>query len=96
MDDSIAEEVRLVRAAREARSPEAMLLPLDEHARRFPHGVLSAERMVLKIEALCGLRKESDAGREATRLRRSFPSRSGSPDPRQPCVRAQSTSERPK
>jgi hypothetical protein len=93
--DSMAEELRLVRAAREARSPEAMILHLDEHARRFPHGVLSAERMVLKIEALCSLRRESDARREAMRLRRGFPSRSGSPDPRQPCVRAQSTSERP-
>jgi hypothetical protein len=96
MDDSIAEEVRLVRAAWEARSPEAKMLHLDQHARRFPHGVLSAERMVLKIEALCSLRRDSDARREATRLRRGFPSRSGSPDPRQPCSRAQSTSERSK
>lgn len=94
--DSIAEEVRLVRAARESRSPEAMLKHLDEHARRFPHGVLSAERMVLEIEALCGLRRESDARREAARLRRSFPSRRGSPDPDQPCVRAPATGERPK
>jgi hypothetical protein len=86
--DSIAEEVRLVRAAREARSPDGALVHLDEHARRFPRGVLSAERMVLKIEALCALHREPDARREATRLRRSFPSRTGSPDPRAPCVRA--------
>lgn len=58
---TLAEENRLLAQARAAlldHRPERALQRLDEHARRFPSGMLSEERQALRAVALC------EAGRE--------------------------------
>jgi hypothetical protein len=67
---TLAEENRLLARARAALiddRPEQALARLDEHARRFPDGILSEERQALRAVALCeaGRDAEGDAAAEA-------------------------------
>lgn len=74
-EDSVAAEVNLLRRARLAE-PSARLELLEEHARRFPTGILAAERGLLEIEARCALGQRE----RARELAASYPKRfSGSP-----------------
>jgi hypothetical protein len=50
-------------------SAEALRL-LDEHARRFPRGVLAPERTVSRIRALCALGRLPEARAEYRRITR--------------------------
>ena len=74
-EDTVAAEVDLLRRAKLAAPGERLQL-LEEHARRFPDGILAAERSLLEIEARCAL-GQRDAARD---LAASFPRRfPGSP-----------------
>jgi hypothetical protein len=67
-ESTLAAELELVRAAKQARAkdPEAALAQLELHRERFAKGVLAPEREALRIELLCELdrRSEADAARE--------------------------------
>jgi hypothetical protein len=64
----------LLQARRAMSSDPAKALALtDEHARRFPSGDLGPEREVLAIEALCALKRRSEARARLDAFRRQFP-----------------------
>lgn len=71
----LAEETRLLGRARahlRVGSPSKALAPLAEHARRFPQGQLSEDRMALRAQALCES-GDMKAGRAAAAaLRKAF------------------------
>lgn len=76
IDDTLAEEIRLVSAAQSAlrdNAPERALAALSEHASRFPHGVLRDERMASRVLALCALGDEAQARIVKSELERSSP-----------------------
>jgi hypothetical protein len=65
---TVKEELELLRAAEErfhAGAPAQALALLDDHARRFPRGVLSEERRASRILALCQLGQVAVATSEA-------------------------------
>jgi hypothetical protein len=69
-------ETRLLRRADEAlRSgrPALALELLDEHARTFPHGVLSEERSAERVTTLCALGRTDEARAEARRFLATTP-----------------------
>jgi hypothetical protein len=69
--DRTAQEVALLaRATRELRAGHAgkALKALDEHARRFPNGVLSEERRSARAQALCALGRRSEGRGEVAQL----------------------------
>jgi hypothetical protein len=74
---TVADETRLLRSAEEALqrndAPRALSI-LEEHARTFPHGVLSEERSAQRVSALCKLGRVGEAQREAARFLASTPS----------------------
>jgi hypothetical protein len=73
---AVAEEARLVRQARDSlRSGDAAaaLRLLDEHARRFPDGVLAEERSAERVSALCKLGRDDEAREEGARFLRANP-----------------------
>jgi hypothetical protein len=62
--DALAEETRLLReadAATRAGEPSRALTLLEEHARRFPRGVLGEERDAERVLALCAAGRTADA-----------------------------------
>ncbi|MBX3216391.1 MAG: hypothetical protein KF850_30410, partial [Labilithrix sp.] len=68
-------EVRLLERAQDAlraRPAEALALA-DEHARRFPQGMLAQEREVIAIEALVKTGRASEANARASRFKARFP-----------------------
>lgn len=74
---SLAEEIRLLRAASDASRASnfaGALAFVDEHERRFPKGVLADERRVQKVLVLCDLDRESQARAEARRFTVDRPS----------------------
>ena len=76
---SLEEEVRLIRSAtdrRHAGDPSGALDLLEEHARRFPAGVLADQRDVERIVALCD---ESAVAPAEERARAFFATRPNSP-----------------
>lgn len=78
----LAEETRLLARARarlRAGSPSDALAPLSEHARRYPQGQLTEDRMVLRAQALCDAGKTKAGRQEASALRKAFPSSSHLP-----------------
>lgn len=78
----LAEEARLVIEARrklQGATPAAALSPLAEHARRFPDGQLTEERMALTARALCSGGDLEGGRRVAEDLRRAFPTSSHLP-----------------
>lgn len=74
--DGLAEETRLVRSAQvalRAHDTAEAGHRIDEHARRFPHGVLREERMTLRVLVLCENGDVVQAKRLRAELDRSFP-----------------------
>ena len=70
-EDHLAREVALLsRASSEllAARPAAALQALDEHARRFPDGVLSQERAAARARALCALGRTKEGQAELAKL----------------------------
>lgn len=71
--DRLAEEVALIsRAQSEIASSrlDSALGTLDEHARKFPRGILSEERIAARIQALCALGRTAEANAQLNRLSR--------------------------
>ena len=74
VDQAPSEGALLLQARRAMASDPAKALALtDEHARRFPSGDLGPEREVLAIEALCALKRRSEAHARLDAFRRQFP-----------------------
>lgn len=73
--DSLAEEVRLLQAAREslAGDPAGSLRLAEQHRSRFPRGALTQEREALAIEALLRQGRTPEAQGRADRFRRQYP-----------------------
>ena len=74
--DNLAEEVALLSQASadlHAGRPAAALTVLDEHGRKFPHGVLVQERTSARVQALCALGSMNEAQAELARLARTSP-----------------------
>jgi hypothetical protein len=73
---ALAEEARLLAAARSALrrgAHEDALARLAEHARRFPSGQLSEDRLALTARAHCSRGELEQGRRAAAELRRAFP-----------------------
>ena len=74
--DSLAEELRLLReaeAARRSGSPALALERVREHARRFPEGMLRAEREAAEVLVLCELGQVSEASQRAALFEQRYP-----------------------
>jgi hypothetical protein len=69
--DAVAAEVALLRRAK-LSEPNSRLALLKEHARRFPAGLLTAERELLVIETRCELNEVEHARVLAERFMRRF------------------------
>jgi hypothetical protein len=73
---ALSQETHLVADARAAlRSGDSSraLLLLEEHARRFPGGVLSEERDAERVAALCAAGRGDEARTRAARFSRDYP-----------------------
>jgi hypothetical protein len=69
-----SEELLVHRARRAATSePAAALRLLDEHAERFPNGLLIPEREVLAIEVLRSLGRNAEAEQRLQRFQKRYP-----------------------
>jgi hypothetical protein len=71
VESTLEIETRLLRdaeALRRAGNGARALVLLDEHAARFPNGVLAEERTAARVFALCDLGRVSDASGEAQRF----------------------------
>jgi hypothetical protein len=69
--DRLAQEVPLLVRATSALSagrPGDALKALNEHQRRFPHGILSEERRAAKAQALCSLGRLNEGRAELAHL----------------------------
>jgi TolA-binding protein len=69
--DALAAEVAILsRAETELHAGRftSALDVLDEHARRFPRGTLTQERVAARVQALCGLGRVAEAKAELTQL----------------------------
>jgi tetratricopeptide (TPR) repeat protein len=72
----IREEVALLSKAQAALSrgrPQEALEALSEHARSFPRGVLTEERVATKARTLCALGRRQEAEAELTRIEKLNP-----------------------
>jgi len=77
--DDLVEESRLLRAAQldlQAHRAAAAQRSIEEHAQRFPMGVLREERLTLRVLALCEAGAVDAARRARAELDRSFPATS--------------------
>jgi len=75
-EPALQEEVRLLQEAQRAMRGGELLRALalvDEHARRFPDGLLRQERLAVRVLILCALGRTGAAGREAERFLREWP-----------------------
>lgn len=73
---TLAEENRLLRAGRSARTAgdaETALARANEHASRFPAGLLAEDRDRLRIDSLCDLGRAADAERARASFRHDYP-----------------------
>jgi len=68
-------EPALLREAQDAlrTSPQLALTKTQEHARKYPRGLLSQEREVIAIEALVKLGRRPEAEARAARFEKSYP-----------------------
>jgi hypothetical protein len=68
-------EAPLLRSAQDAlrTNPSETLAKTQEHARKYPRGLLVQEREVMAIEALLKLGRRDEAASRAERFSRSFP-----------------------
>ncbi|WP_181198095.1 hypothetical protein, partial [Enhygromyxa salina] len=64
---TLAAELKLIQAAREAPPSEALAL-LERHAEQFGAGELSNERESLRVIALCELDRRAEAQRASERF----------------------------
>lgn len=75
-DESLAVEVKLVQRAQDAlrgsRPAEALAL-CNDHAKRFPDGVVTQECEVIAVEALVKTGRKDEARRRADRFKARFP-----------------------
>jgi len=72
----LEEEVQLLREAQQAMReghPDRALALVDEHARRFPEGLLRQERIAVRVLALCALGRTGQARRESEGFLRQWP-----------------------
>jgi outer membrane protein assembly factor BamD (BamD/ComL family) len=70
------EELQLLSRARQSDAHgdyAEVLAMVVEHERRYPAGRLSEEREVLRVKALVGLGRSSEARHAATKFSRLFP-----------------------
>ena len=70
------EELQLLSRARQSDAHgdyAEVLAMVAEHGRKYPAGRLSEEREVLRVKALVGLGRGSEARHAATKFRRQFP-----------------------
>jgi hypothetical protein len=91
--DGLSEEVAILSRAEtdlHGNRPELALLALDEHERRFGHGVLEEERMAARVQALCALGRTAEADAELARLARMSPNSPHTERSRQVCRMKQS------
>lgn len=87
---NLTEETRLLARARarlRAGSPGDALTPLGEHARRFPQGQLTEDRLVLQAQALCESGDTKAGLKKAAALRKAFPGSSHLPRVQRSCRR---------
>ncbi len=87
--DGLSEEVAILSRAETdlyANRPERALRALDEHERRFGHGVLEEERTAARIQALCALGRTAAAETESARLARISPNSPHARRSRQVCA----------
>ena len=69
--DRLAQEVALLsRATSDLRAGRAgaALKSLDEHQRKFPHGMLTVERRAVRAQALCSLKRVEEGRAELSHL----------------------------
>jgi hypothetical protein len=69
--DSLSEEVAILSRAETALhsgKPQAALKLLDEHERKFKHGLLTEERIAARVQALCALGRTAEADAQLARL----------------------------
>ena len=75
-DEGPEAEVKLVQRAQDAlrggRAPEALAL-CNDHARRFPNGMVTQECEVIAVEALVKTGRKDEARRRADRFKARFP-----------------------
>jgi hypothetical protein len=72
--EGLSEPVLLEQARRAlASSPATALALTNQHAARFPHGVLAQEREVIAIEALRRLGRSAEADRRGAAFAQAFP-----------------------
>ena len=71
--DTLDAELEQINTARGAASPAAALEALERHLERFPAGQLSAERDLLRVEALCALGRREAATTIRERFARQHP-----------------------
>lgn len=75
-ESSLSVETHLVRdatAALQRGDAAGALAALEDHARRFPHGVLAEERDAQRVLALCALGRTSEAKSRASRFAEQHP-----------------------
>lgn len=85
---NLTQETRLLARARarlRAGSPADALPPLAEHARRFPDGQLTEDRLVLQAQALCESGDVEAGSKQASALRKAFPRSSHLPRVNRAC-----------
>ncbi len=76
--EAVESEVRILQRAQDALrvAPSRSLSICEEHASRFPNGLLSQEREVMAIDALTRLGRTDEATTRARRFRSAHPSSS--------------------
>lgn len=70
--DTLAAEVSLLSRAESALSrgrPQLALTLLEEHKRRFEHGILADERTTVRVQALCALGQTAEANAQRATLK---------------------------
>ncbi len=65
--------LRAAQGALRGGDGRAALAHLDEHARRFPAGALTAERRAARVLALCASGRAAEAGADAARFEEEYP-----------------------
>jgi hypothetical protein len=91
--DALSEEVAILSRAETdlyGGRAESALKALDEHERRFGHGVLEEERTAARIQALCALGRTAEADTELARLARISPKSPHAEHSRQACTKRRS------
>lgn len=76
IDDSLSQEIALLRSARAAldrRDAARALALLDQHRALYPLGTLQQEQLVTRVLALCVLGRDSEARAAARELKRAAP-----------------------